>query len=893
MSCVDPTCTACPLHLQCKTVCVPATWLGQGLDWPEESGQTIYDRALYIVGEAPGYNEDQEGKPWVGQAGRILKKLYLEYFGLPDQVDIFLSNAVRCRPTNNKTPNKSQLKACQGFYLADIVMLQKLYDEVVVLCCGAPAVQSVLGMSLKKSFTRQGNPADFRTLTAPTPKSIVLVGEIVGPYLSSPTLPPFPRPCPVFTTYHPAAVGRDKAKGLLIAPHMKMVSDYFKGELTYAIKGGSLDIQLCPKPPGYPLTHLSLDIETYGILKGQTQKMFHPLKSMAHDGILRERLCVTTGLSWYAPSGELEHAVFIMTKETHRRRLWSWIRKCHTESLSSSSTTTKPFQYLIGQNLKFDLMYLRHAYPECKVWLNHPLPLVDLIVTNYLYHEGRPERSLKALAPLLRVTQYGQGFTQYPSETDSNLIQYNCQDTAATILSQRKLEDLIATLYGKDSPKLSSFNREWYSKLLWLTIWMEETGVAMDEGALQGLLKSYEARAVKLERGIKSRWGINLRGKGSQGHKQEIMNLACQTLLKAGSIVPPLQKTTEKKEISFKEENRNTLLDVLPAQTMASKQLRAVGSVHTVGGILDRYLYPLLVGRGKAHTDLTTRLIEGIAYPRWYPVPSDWEDGSGGGTKQCRIVAKGPACQTFPPAIKKCITSRYGSLLWFDYSQIELRVAALLSGDPWMMGEYAKDDCDFHLATAARLFGDKDAKKYRQIGKTLNFLVIYLGGAERFQSTLMRDVGVARSLPQCAKDIREWWKAATGLRRWQLGLYKYVRRHGYFDLPLAGQSRLFMGNKWEVREMMKEIVNMPVQAVAANIMLSAQFELQWVFKKRNLKAILPLNVYDAASIEFPKTELYAVRQEMARILPDPPYYQALCKILGRRLPLKYDIKESC
>jgi len=343
----------------------------------------------------------------------------------------------------------------------------------------------------------------------------------------------------------------------------------------------------------------------------------------------------------------------------------------------------------------------------------------------------------------------------------------------------------------------------------------------------------------------------------------------------------------------FREDPSETrdfaLLDALPANTASSLQLRAVSSVHNVGGIMDRYLYPLLVGRGKGHTDPTTCLIEGLVYPRWYPVPSDWEDGSGGGTKQCRIVAKGPACQTFPPIIKKCIISRYSHLIWFDYSQIELRVAALLSNDPWMMGEYSKSDCDFHLGTARKLFGEKDAKKYRQVGKILNFLLIYLGEAKRFQSTLFKEEGIVMSLSQCQTHIDNWWKAAPGLRKWQEETYESVCEKGYFELPLAGQSRLFLGNRSEVRNQIKEIVNMPVQAIAANIMLSAQFELQWAFKKKRMKAILPLNVYDAATIEFPRTEMYSVKKEMERILPNPPYYQALCATLGRTLPLKYDL----
>ena len=886
----DPNCTACSLHSTCKTVCISAVWYGQDRGaWPSSKSDVKHDRALYIIGESPGWNEDQKGVPWIGQAGKILKSLYIDYFKLSDKVDIFLSNAIRCHPPGNKNPSKTQLKMCQGFYLADIVHLQKIYDQVVVLCCGAPATKSVLGMSLKKSFSRQSDFTDFRALTAPTPKSIIRVGEVVGPYLDDPTLPPFPRPCSVFTTYHPAAVGRDKNKGLFVASHLKMLTDYLSGELTYEIIGGSLHIEQAPLPPSYPLRWLSLDIETYGILKGQSQTMWNPIKSMKYDGIPKDKLVVTTGLTWPNEAGELEHAIFIMSRESHRRRLWSWIRKClkeSTEPQDTSSSSTQ-FDYLIGQNIKFDLMYLRHAYPECKIWLNYPLPIVDLIVTNYLYNEGRPERSLKALAPLLRITKYTEGFTQYDSSDCSSLHQYNCQDTAATVLSHHKLETLIGTLYGTTSPKLTLFNRQWYTKILWMTVWMEESGIAMDELALTGLMKSYTARLQKLEKGIKNRWGIALRGKGSEKLKREVMNQACHTLLQSGVSIPMLDKTPARKEISFNEKNRNALLDVLTAGTVSHSQLKTITAVHCVTGVLDRYLYPLLVGRGADHSDPTTRLIGGVAYPRIYPVPSDFEDGAGGGTKQCRIVFKGPAAQTFPSPIKACITSRYDYLLWFDYSQIELRIAALLSNDPWMMNEYSKPDCDFHLGTARKLFGETNAKKFRQIGKTLNFLVIYLGGAGQFQRTLLRDEGIMRSLGQCQKDIDDWWALAKGLHKWQEELYTFVCKNGWFQLPLAGQSRLYLGNKADVRDQMKEIVNMPVQAIAANVMLSAQFELQWSFMQKRMRAILPLNVYDAATIEFPALELHSVKREMERILPDPPYYQALCAILGRRLPLKY------
>jgi hypothetical protein len=437
---------------------------------------------------------------------------------------------------------------------------------------------------------------------------------------------------------------------------------------------------------------------------------------------------------------------------------------------------------------------------------------------------------------------------------------------------------------------LSDFSRKWYSNLLWLVLWMEETGITLHQTHLSDLLSLYEKRLAQLEKGIKDRFALSLRGKGSDKAKREIMNQAVTVVsAQSGHSLPRLEKTSVKQEISFCEENRNALMDVLPHDTDSYKQLRAITAMHKVTGTLDRYLYPLLVGRGSKHADPTTRLIDSRAYPSWYPVPSDWEDGKGGGTKQCRIVAKGPPCQTFPPVVKKCISSRYGVLIWFDYSQIELRVAALLSGDPWMMSEYSKPDCDFHLATAHKLFPEETGKRFRRVGKTLNFLVIYRGGPNQYQSTLMRDEGIHRPLDLCEHDLNTWWTSAEGLRKWQNEQIAFVHKHGYYQLPLAGQSRLYLGSRQQRQEKEKEIVNQPVQGVAANIMLSGQFELAAEFKRRHMKAVIPMNVYDAASVECSERELSTVLGLMDKILPNPPYYQALCEELGRTLPLKFDV----
>jgi hypothetical protein len=383
------------------------------------------------------------------------------------------------------------------------------------------------------------------------------------------------------------------------------------------------------------------------------------------------------------------------------------------------------------------------------------------------------------------------------------------------------------------------------------------------------------------------------------------MDEACDEITEFAKIwgpehgLPELTTTEAKGLVSFSADNRNALMAHLEHDCPEYKQLKLVGSYQDVSGMLDRYLFPLLVGRGKNHDIRDATILNGIAYPKWFPVPSEYEDSSTGGTKQARIVAKLPALQTFPPQVKGAITSRFpgGWLVWFDYSQIELRVAALLSGDPEMCREYAGKP-DLHGKTAKLMFGDdivnhpQYKKKYRQAGKTFNFRALYRGGAQKAQTTLMKDLGIHLSLERIDEIDQAFWSRHRRLRAWQDELMAFVQRHGYYELPLIGQSRLFLGSKRDRNKALNEVVNLPVQAIAADIMLSAQFTLWHTFKQAGLKAIVPCNIYDAAVIECPRHEIHAVRRLARKVLPNPPFYRALCDELGRRLPLEFDWEES-
>src|SRR5213080_350899 len=118
-------------------------------------GEGPKDAAIMLVGEQPGDYEDQEGKPFVGPAGKIMDKA-LEEAGI-DRKEVYVTNAVkhfkwepRGKRRIHKKPNSLEITACRPWLEAEI---EVLHPEVLV-CLGATAAQSLLGRQFKVSLQR-------------------------------------------------------------------------------------------------------------------------------------------------------------------------------------------------------------------------------------------------------------------------------------------------------------------------------------------------------------------------------------------------------------------------------------------------------------------------------------------------------------------------------------------------------------------------------------------------------------------------------------------------------------------------------------------------------------------------------------------------------------------
>jgi DNA polymerase len=77
---------------------------------------------LMFVGEAPGYHEDKQGLPFVGQAGKLLSQL-LENVGMT-RADVFVANVLKCRPPGNRDPQQDEIEACEAHLFRQIELIQ-------------------------------------------------------------------------------------------------------------------------------------------------------------------------------------------------------------------------------------------------------------------------------------------------------------------------------------------------------------------------------------------------------------------------------------------------------------------------------------------------------------------------------------------------------------------------------------------------------------------------------------------------------------------------------------------------------------------------------------------------------------------------------------------------
>jgi DNA polymerase len=137
---------------------------------------------VMVIGEAPGADEDMQGRPFVGPAGQLLDKM-LASIGLSRNTNCFIANILKCRPPNNRDPEPDERAACIHFLESQIMLLM----PKAILCAGRVSAQTLLQTTAPMASLRNGKRWEY---------SLVKDGIEIT--------------IPLFATYHPSALLRNE-----------------------------------------------------------------------------------------------------------------------------------------------------------------------------------------------------------------------------------------------------------------------------------------------------------------------------------------------------------------------------------------------------------------------------------------------------------------------------------------------------------------------------------------------------------------------------------------------------------------------------------------------------------------------------------------------------------
>jgi len=198
-------------------------------------------------------------------------------------------------------------------------------------------------------------------------------------------------------------------------------------------------------------------------------------------------------------------------------------------------------------------------------------------------------------------------------------------------------------------------------------------------------------------------------------------------------------------------------------------------------------------------------------------------------------------------------------ILSADYSQIELRLVAHMSGDEGMLDAFAKG-LDVHRATAAKVYGvslDEVNSEQRRNAKAVNFGIIY--GQSAFG--LSQNLGIPRT--EAAQIIEQYFAQYPGIKRYMNDTINFAKENGYVETLLKRRRYLRDINSANqtVRGFAeRNAINAPIQGSAADMIKIAMIAIHEAIKQRGLRGKMTMQVHDELVFDVPKEELPVFRE---------------------------------
>jgi len=495
----------------------------------------------------------------------------------------------------------------------------------------------------------------------------------------------------------------------------------------------------------------------------------------------------------------------------------------------------KPDIVWIGQNLKYDLLILKWYGIEPKG------EIFDTMLAHYVIEpEGKRGMDLLSAKYLGYEPVHIEELIGKKGKGQSNM-----RDVALEKITDYAAEDADITLQLKHSffPELQKKEVEkvFYeveNPLVKVLTNMEFEGIRVDMEFLKEYSKELEREARLAEEKVYEQAGerFNLASPKQLG---EVLFERMQLDPKAKKTKTGQYATGE--DVLLKLANKHQIVDDI----LAFRELTKLKSTYVDA-------LPEMINRktGRVHTSyaqavaVTGRLSSNN--PNLQNIPIRTERG--------REIRK-----AFVPRNEEYL------LLSADYSQIELRIVAAISGDPNMCAAF-REGKDIHTATAAKVFNveEKDVtKEMRYKAKSVNFGIIYGQGA----FGLADNLGISRS--EAKEIIDNYKKQFANIQKYMDDTINLARENGYVE-TLMGRKRWLKdinSANFTIRGFAeRNAINSPIQGTAADMIKLAMIKVHAEFQKAGLKSKMLLQVHDELVFDAHKTEIEIIKPIITRCM---------------------------
>ncbi|NII24457.1 DNA polymerase I [Pseudoflavitalea sp. X16] len=482
----------------------------------------------------------------------------------------------------------------------------------------------------------------------------------------------------------------------------------------------------------------------------------------------------------------------------------------------------------VGQNLKYDMLVLK--------WYGYELKgnIFDTMLAHYVI-EPDGKRSMDVMS--------AQYLGYEPVHIDELIgkkgkNQGNMRDVALEKITDYAAEDADITLQLKQifAPLLKKkevervFN-EVENPLVKVLTDMEFEGVKIDVDFLKEYSLQLDKDAKQAEENVYQQAGVKF-NLASPKQLGEVLFEKLQLDPKAKKTKTGQYATGE--DVLLKLANQNKIVEDI----LAFRELTKLKSTYVDA-------LPLMINRktGRVHT----------SYAQAVAVTG-------------RLSSNNPNLQNIPvrtergKEIRKAFIPRDSDhiLLSADYSQIELRIVAAISGDPAMCDAF-KHAKDIHTATAAKVYGidEKDVtKEMRYKAKSVNFGIIYGQGA----FGLADNLGISRT--EAKEIIDNYKKQFANIQKYMDDTINFARENGYVQ-TLVGRKRWLRdinSSNFTVRGFAeRNAINSPIQGTAADMIKLAMTKIHETFKKHQFKSKMILQVHDELIFDATRDEVETIK----------------------------------